>query len=246
MEYNLFNEKTKHDNLLLSIESLLKNYDKKVNNLILSGINSEENNTIIQSIKKRNDFLFKYKNILREQNNQIDNLIKSHTKRTERRVSILVATYCYNNKIYIGCHFDNTPKKYRYGRIQGAGGHVEINETFEQGIIRESAEEHGLLVSDENKLEFISENYDNNSNTRYKYYGTNVTPQDYYPHLVTTHDEIINDMEYINKIFDLFPKGTVINTNVKTTFLIDINILCDDKYKEYVYGPFSKFLKITK
>lgn len=248
MREELFKAKKNHDNLLSSINNLSKNYNKKANDLILC--EDDEKNKIIQNnvelINKRSTLLHKYRNTIKGQINEIDDFMKEYKKRTEKRVSIVIGVYSCNNKIFIGCHFDNTQKKYRHGKIQGCGGHVEFDESFKEGAIREAAEEHGLLIQDKDKLQFISENYNDTFNARYKYYGIDVTPEDYHSHLITTPDEIINDFEYINNIISKFPEGSIINTNSETTFLIDIDVLRDEKYKDYVYGPFHNFLKKTK
>ena len=62
-----------------------------------------------------------------------------------RCISIIIATYLYNGEVYLGCHFDNMPKKYRYKKISSCGGNVDAHESFKQGAMREAREEHGLI-----------------------------------------------------------------------------------------------------
>lgn len=155
-------------------------------------------------------------------------------------ISIIIAIFLLNDKFYIGCHFDNVPKSYRYKKISSCGGNVEKNETFIQGAIREAREEHGLII-DKQKLRLI---YTKNTNYKiYKYYMVNVTPNDYYNNGITTPIEIFKEKNYINNVFSQFPPNSVINTKVDTTFLIDYDVLKSSEFKHYILPPFQKFLQ---
>jgi 8-oxo-dGTP pyrophosphatase MutT (NUDIX family) len=161
-------------------------------------------------------------------------------------VSIVIAVYGLSNKLYIGCHFDNNPKQFRYRRISGCGGHVDEGENYVDAAIREAQEEHGLVINDKNKLEFISKNYNEKTNKCYKYFGFDVKPTDYLTENILTPDEVFKDEKYINKVFSTFPENSVINTGANSTYLIDLDVLTSDIYGKHLYQPFYHFLKKLK
>lgn len=166
-------------------------------------------------------------------------------------ISIIIAIYFFNDKFYIGCHFDNMPSAHRYKKISSCGGNVERDETFLQGAVREAREEHGLIV-DEKNLTLIHTK--ETSYDIYKYYIVNVTPNDYHENEITTPSEIFGESfattsswktDYINEVFSHFPPNSVINTRVNTTFLIDYDVLQSLDYKQYILHPFQKFLRTS-
>jgi hypothetical protein len=157
-----------------------------------------------------------------------------------KRVSIVIATYKINNKVYVGCHFEKSLNEKRHGKISLCAGHVEDNESYTEGAIREAEEEHGLVIYNENHLELVHSKI--SKNTTYNYYIINVIPCDYFTHKVSTHDEIISDLNYINNVFQHFPSNSVIPTGSKSTFLIDVSVLKSQIYSEYVYDPTRIFL----
>lgn len=242
--------KTEQENTFNIIKNVTKDYHGNINKLSSLEIVENNKNKIfdnnINTLKKQNIVLYKYKNELVKKNKELDNFLREFKRKTEKRVAIVIAVYSKDTKIYIGCHIDNTDKQYRKGKLQSCGGHVEFDEDFVQGAIREAGEEHGLLINDKLMLQYISECYNEKINARYKYYGIDVNPNNYHSELITTPDEIIMDDKNINDMLGNFPKGSIIRTTVESTFLVDLDVLRDDKYKQYVYRPFHNFLKKTK
>ena len=247
---NINKLKIEQEKTFNTIKNMTKNYYNNINKLSSLEIEEDNKNKVINdntdAIRKQNTVLYKYKNELLKQNKGLENFLRESKKRTEKRVAIVIAVYSKDTKIYVGCHIDNTDKHQRKGKLQSCGGHVEFDEDFIQGAIREASEEHGLLINDRSKLQYISEHYNEIFNARYKYYGVDVTPNDYYSELITTPDEIIMDDENINNMLRNFPVESIIRTSVKSTFLVDIDILRDNKYRQYIYGPFHNFLKKTR
>lgn len=156
-----------------------------------------------------------------------------------KRISIVMAMYHYNNKIYVGCHFEKSFQSERNGKLSLCGGHVDDGEKFIDGAMREAREEHGLVKNKEDFLFFETKKINNND---YVYYTVNVVPSDYYHKQISTHDEIIHDIVYINRILDTFPHNSVIKTGSNSVFLIDINVLRSSEYKKYVFEPTYNFL----
>lgn len=161
-------------------------------------------------------------------------------------VSIVIAIYSLNNKLYIGCHFDNTQTQYRYKTISACGGHVDEGESYIDAAIREAKEEHGLTINNGNKLKFISKNYNEKTGKCYKYFSFDVKPTDYLTSDILTPHEVFQEEEYINNVFSQFPKNSVIKTGASSTYLIDLDVLTCDLYEKYLYKPFFHFLKKFK
>ena len=170
------------------------------------------------------------------------NIIKNEPILPEIGVSIVIAVYSKDTKLYIGCHFDNTETRNRFGKISACGGHVDEGESYIDAAVREAQEEHGLIIKDETKLEFISENVNKKSGKRSKYYGVDVTPEDYSTKDVLTPHEVMCDLNYIDNVFSKFPENSIINTGAQSTFFIDLDALTSFKNSKYIYMPFYNFL----
>lgn len=156
-----------------------------------------------------------------------------------KRISIVMAIYHCDNRIYIGCHFEKSFKSERNGKLSLCGGHVDDGEKFIDGAMREAREEHGLVKKREDFHFFETKKINNDE---YVYYTIKVLPSDYYQNQISTHNEIIHDIVFINRILDNFPQKSIIKTGSDSVFLIDIDILRSPEYKKYIFEPTYDFL----
>lgn len=156
-----------------------------------------------------------------------------------KNIAIVVATYDANNRVYVGCHFENSVLRNRHKKLSLCAGHVDKGETFIHGAIREAREEHGLH-KDERDLRLIHTRTKNN--TTYKYYTIDVLPSDYYTHKIETHNEIITDQNIINDMLRHFPSGSVLNTGSDSTFLVDVDVFKMKHLEKYLYEPTIIFI----
>jgi 8-oxo-dGTP pyrophosphatase MutT (NUDIX family) len=231
-DINQFIDISKLKKLLKNNKNMLNQYEKNIigNNTDIINFLEDKYNEKIVNNKKKLEL----------------NIIKNINNVPLIGVSIIICVYEFNNKLYIGCHFDNNPSQYRYKKIGSCAGHVDEGESYTDAAIREAKEEHGLTISDENKLQFISQNINTKNNKCYKYYCTYVLPSNYLTKDILTPDEIFYDEKYINNVFSKFPENSVINTGARSTFLIHLDVLTSQKYKKYIYSPFFNFLTKLK
>lgn len=157
-----------------------------------------------------------------------------------KRIAIVVGVYKHNGKIYLGCHFEKSIIPKRSNKISLCGGHVEKHETMKEGAVREAREEHGIILNCKQLAQVHEYKTDT---TYYVYYMVDVKPNDYHNKHIVTHNEIVNDSVFFSDIISKFPSNSIIETNARSTFLIDIEVLRLNEYKKYVFEPTYNFLK---
>ena len=143
---------------------------------------------------------------------------------------------------YIAVHVDMVGRGGKTGLIMSAGGQIDHGSNALSTAMKESNEEHGLILSNPN--EFILLDSDSNDKGQFHYFLSYVKPTDYNWNNVikrSTSWEIGKDKSIIPGIYgsqNCIQVGGI----QSAVYLVRLSMLLEKKNKDYSYGPFIKNL----